>query len=69
MRGATIAGLVIISIWLGLTLRMSCTEVNTSICVSLCNSKGRELRSMEAGFINKCYCGERKKAPKSLRRN
>lgn len=69
MRGASIAALLMFCIWIVLTVKMNCApDFNRRVCESLCNSNGRELDRTDQGFITRCICGKRKKAPKSLRR-
>lgn len=69
MRGFAVLALLLFGIWLMITIRMSCTGLNRSVCEALCEAKGRDLASMSPGVITQCICGGRIKIPPSLRRN
>lgn len=60
MRAAGILAFIVFGVWVLLMVRFSCTELNFAVCESLCDAKGRELASVQVGFITKCNCGKRK---------
>jgi len=36
----------------------------TKMCAHLCDQRGRELGSIDKGFLTRCYCGKLKPTPK-----
>ncbi len=69
MRGASAAALILFALWLVFVLRSAWgPSVQVQVSTWICDRQGREIRSIEPGFVTRYRCGARKPAGRDLKR-